>query len=380
MGFGKWIEVIIMGGKGGSSTTVQSYQPTANEDALTGKALEYANAVSPNALRLNDIAGNLLYNSLGDTQVNYNSLLQNALSNIATAQNGVNNLAQGNLPSAYQTNMENSIRSGVQNTLGTQINSLANRGVVNSTVTNNSMKDISDSAANAMAQQYSNNIGTLSQLYGQIADTSQLPITTSAAAQEAQQQPAINLWNASLGLNGATTGALSSIGGKGTTTATSSNSGGSGLFGGILTGLASNAGLFCFSPDTMIDTVNGKREIRNINVGDIVICPDTNGKLKTEKVTQIVSMNKQPIFSICIENNGDVKTIDTTLTQPILLENGEFSEVGNLNIGSKIKGVGIISNMKYLGEGRVYDIEVTGDNNYIANGVIAKGGGIGVWR
>ena len=61
------------------------------------------------------------------------------------------------------------------------------------------------------------------------------PITTAAAAQEAAQNPAFNLWNASLGLNGATTGALAAASGKGTTNSISTSSGGKsgGLFGGL---------------------------------------------------------------------------------------------------------------------------------------------------
>ena len=61
----------------------------------------------------------------------------------------------------------------------------------------------------------------------------------AAWEQEAAQQPALNLWNASLGLNGSTTSALAAAAGKGTTTSSSTQrtSGGGGLLSGLLGGL-----------------------------------------------------------------------------------------------------------------------------------------------
>ena len=140
--------------------------------------------------------------------------------------------------------MEQSIANGVQNSLGSALNNLGSRGVLNSSVTSKALQGISDSAAGQMAQQYTNNIGLLSQLAGQQTSSAGQPISISAAAQEAAQQPAINLWNASLGLNqGGTGSALNAVAGQGTKTAAQSGGGG-GLFGGVLTGLAANPSLF----------------------------------------------------------------------------------------------------------------------------------------
>ena len=193
--------------------------------------------------------------------------------------------------------------------MGQTLNSLGQRGVLNSSVTNRAMNDIAKNAADSVAQQYQGNINLVSGLAGQqlgntntalnaqqgittqqaantnealgqnaaiasqqlgntntalgqqgsiannvlsntqgtntananiyngLISTSAQPIAVGAAAQEAAQTPATNLWNASLGLNGATTGALAAASGKGTTTSTSSQSGGGGLFSGLLGGL-----------------------------------------------------------------------------------------------------------------------------------------------
>ena len=159
-------------GGGGSSTTVTNRQPTAAENALTEQALAYSQAVSPNALTLNDKAAGLLFNSIGDTQQNFNKLNQNAQNQIAGATQGLSSLvnsnnkatstangqlsslAQGLLPFSYQKNMENSIRTALNNTMGNTINQLGQRGVIDSSVTNKALDDISKNAADTVAQQY----------------------------------------------------------------------------------------------------------------------------------------------------------------------------------------------------------------------------------
>lgn len=260
--------------KGGTTVTNNStYTPTEYELQLQKSQADYAKAIAPNSLWLNDTARNILQNSIGAVRVDFDRLNNQAQQQIAQNQQNLANLAPSNtaaankanatlgqlqngiLPSAYQTNMQNAIRSSLQNTMGTQLNSLANRGVLNSSVTTSAMNDISKNAADTVAQQYQNNIQTVGGLanrqmanamnansanagiYGNIINSATQPTTTAAAAQEAAQKPALNLWNASLGLNGSTTSALAAAAGKGTTTSTSHQSGGGGLLSGLMGGL-----------------------------------------------------------------------------------------------------------------------------------------------
>ena len=265
------INLQIFGG-GSSSSTTSSYTPSEYELQLQRAQANYADAISPNSLYLNDTARNVLQNSLGTVQVDFNNLNNNAQNQIASANTGqagivpylqsgietINNrrtdLANGELPTNYTNNMADAVRSGVTNTVGTAINSLGNRGVLNSSVTNKAMNDIENNVADTMAQSYTNNINTLSGIYNNASNdlingsnvanntyNNQISnatsgITTAAAAQEAAQQPALNLWNASLGLNGSTTSALAAAAGKGTTNSTQTTSGG-GLLSGLLGGL-----------------------------------------------------------------------------------------------------------------------------------------------
>lgn len=335
--------------KGGGSTTVNNtstYTPSEYELELQKAQADYANAIAPNSLWLNDTARNILQDSIGAVQVDFNGLnnqaqnqiknatnsmsvltgsntaantaannvlngLGNQYTNAAntannqlgsiggqytTAANGTNsqlaNLANGTLPSQYQQNMQNAIASALKGTMGQALNSLGQRGVLNSSVTNSAMNDISKNAADSVAQQYQSNIGLLGNLanqqlsntntalgqnaniasqklsntntalgqqgelantirsntlgtnnqnagiYNNLISTATNPIAAAGAAQEAAQSPATNLWNASLGLNQSTTGALAAAAGKGTTTSSSTQSGGGGgFFSGLLGGL-----------------------------------------------------------------------------------------------------------------------------------------------
>lgn len=367
-----------MGKKSKSSSSSSTYTPSAEEKALQQQALEYSKYVMPNAKKLNDVAANLMYNSLGDTQVDYSQLMKDALSQIEWGQQGLRGLAQGNIPSAYQTAMENSIKSGVQNSMGNLLQDMGSRGVVNSSVMDTGLRGISDSASDAMAQNWSNTVSQLANIYGQNIDAAGQPIATAAAAQEGAQQPALNAWNASLGLNGATTGALSSLAGKGTTTQTQKSSGG-GLFGGLITGLASNASLFCFAPETKVRMADGtEKKIEDVKVGDKVLCPHEDGTETTEEVKRTLEPRYNDVWNLVTKDGNDTHYVSATLTQPLLTDDG-FKEIGQMTLGTKIKGCGTIINLVYSGERKVYDLQLTGDNNYYADGFIAKGGSTDNW-
>lgn len=365
--------------KGSSTTNVQSYTPTEQEIRLQKQAADYSEAVAPNALWLNNEAAGLLKDSLGVIQVDYNTLNQNAQNQIAAAQQGVANLTNGELPAAYQQAMEQSIASGVENTMGSALDSLASRGVLSSSVTNQAMSDISKNVSDTMAQQYQYNIGTLNGLYGQQASLAGSGITNAAAAQEAAQAPALNLWNASLGLNsGGTLGALSAIGNQGTTTTTQTTSGGNGLFGGLFNGAVS-AGInayYCFTEDTKVKTPKGDKFIRHIKAGDEVIAHDpTTNEDKTEIVKEVMNPHYNEVYVVvCDAGKGKKNYVSTTLTQPLLTADGEFVDVSVLRIGTELKGAGKVTGVVHSGERKVYDLKVTGANTYYANGFIAKGG------
>lgn len=363
--------------KGSSNTTVQSYTPTPEERRLQRQAADYSESVAPNALWLNNVARNILQDSIGSTQVDFNGLNQSAQGQIAGAQRGVQGLINGQLPTAYTQNMQNQIQQGVNSSMGNMLNTLGSNGVLNSSVTNRGIADINDAASQAMANAYTSNIGLLSQLYGQQMSGANAGITTGAAAQEAAQQPALNLWNASLGLNGATNSALAGVSGQGTTTATQKTSGGSGLFGGLLAGYASNSGgIFCFAGNTKIKTPEGTKKISAIKAGDKVICPSKGGKESVETVVDVLKNGRADTYRLIAFDGDDVFKVDTTFTQPFVKEDGTLATLKELHAGDTIltdKGTARIFGYAPLEEARVYDMKLTGDNRYYANGFVAIG-------
>ena len=119
-------------------------------------------------------------------------------------------------------------------------------------------KNVSDTAwthtmaaLEAASGWYRNRLSGL-QLYTQLWDTyinhATKRIAMSAAAQEAAQNAAIRLWNASIGLNQSATGVLVALSNQGTKTTTQEQSSGSfwgGLFGGVASAFAGGyAGAF----------------------------------------------------------------------------------------------------------------------------------------
>ena len=260
-------------------------------------------------------------------------------------------LAEGKLPTKFENNMTDAIKTAMTNTIGATMNDLAQRGVLNSSITNQAINDIESNTADALAQHYLQNIGTVKglvddqatlaqQQYGntvsnldtqgdywnnlynayntysqgktaldqqnfanaitatgandssynqlfnnamnkigtesglynsmfnagnqalsnaanwanqRFSNTSAAnaananiysqvgigqagaPMTTAAAAQEAAQSPALNLWNASIGLTGSNNGTLAALAGANQNATTTQSGGGlfSGLFGGL---------------------------------------------------------------------------------------------------------------------------------------------------
>jgi hypothetical protein len=133
--------------------------------------------------------------------------------------NDISKNAADSVAQQYQGNI-NLVQGLVKNQLGNTDTALGQQGELANAIRSNSLSTNTQNAG----------------IYNNLISNATQPITVAAAAQEAAQNPAINLWNASLGLNSAGNSALAAVSGKGTTTSTSSNGGGgfmSGLLGGL---------------------------------------------------------------------------------------------------------------------------------------------------
>ena len=202
------------GGKGGGGSSSSSYTPSEQE-------LQIMNYMAQNAGTAQTGINSMLnqFNTGVQSDV-FKNLLNNSLSQIQSGQNLTSQLAQGQLPTAYTDNMTNAIKTGVNNTVGATLNSLGNRGVLNSSVTNKAMNDIEKNVSDTMAQQYNNNIGQLAGLANQQIGTATAgynPYNTLAGLVQGQANTFINSPVSALhgsGVTNTTTNDGSSLGGS----------------------------------------------------------------------------------------------------------------------------------------------------------------------
>lgn len=231
-----------MSGSSKNTTNVKN-ELTPEQRELVKLQTEYARYVAPNAKWANDTGRALMQDSLADMQLDYTNMNKLAQQQLAEANAGWSSLSQGILPQEYINNKQTILNNVAQNSVGNVLNKLGQSGVINSSVMNTSLNDISKNVANAMSESYNNDISSLSGIYGQLASNAGQNIITAAAAQEAQMEPGLQYWNASLGLGGAGNSALGAIASKGNTTQTQSTGNG-GMWSGILSAGANIAPLF----------------------------------------------------------------------------------------------------------------------------------------
>ena len=230
--------------KGNVSSTT-TYTASPEERALLAQQMQYLNEIYPNMVQLNTSAGNQLWNSYADTQADYSTMNNNAQQQIANAQAGLGQLANGVLPADYLNNASAAVNNAAQAGIGSLVNQMAQNGVLNSSMTSKGLNDISKNAANAIAENYTNGLTTLAGLYNDQITNAGQGIAVSSAAQDAAINIPKQMWQLSLGLDSANSGTLGSIAGKYGTTTTKNNSGGLGSFlGGAATGLAGNSGFW----------------------------------------------------------------------------------------------------------------------------------------
>lgn len=134
-------------------------------------------------------------------------------------------------------------------------------------------------------------------------------------------------------------------------------------------GIKGGGGGGCFTPDTLITTYFGYKEISDIKVGDNVLSYDTeNGKIVYNPVTKIFAHN---VTEILIINS----MINTTGEHRFYTKRGWVASE-ELKIGDEIlredgTWISIVSKTKRHGEFVVYNLDVASTHNFFANGLLA---------
>lgn len=397
-------------------------QTAANNQLVQGLIPQVNANTDANAAANNRFSG-LLGNAIQSmTQGNkelaseYNTAMQNN----STAMQG---LLNGVLPSSYAENRQKALQADLTNTVGNTLSGLASRGIINSSQADSAFNDISRNASNTLATQYGNDMQTAAGLagqaynsqlagingkagllgdmfrnqlsgYGQQADLantnfnnrqqgistlSQLanqsqqmatdPIKTAATAQEAAINTPMKYLAMATGQNAPTQGLLSQLSQQRYSVATPGQTivrqGSGGFFGGLMNGLGSY--LACFTAGTEISTPEGAVAIEQMAFGDQVISLGA-----VNEVQELHDMGEADVYEL----NTPSFAVETTQTEVFMTPDGN-KPLSELSEGESVMTVnGFESITAIIATGKkekVYELELTGDNMFYANGILAEG-------
>lgn len=376
-----------------------------------------ANAAANN--RFSGLLGNAIQSmTQGNKELasEYNTAMQNN----NTAMQG---LLNGVLPSSYAENRQKALQADLTNTVGNTLSGLASRGIINSSQADSAFNDISRNASNTLAAQYGNDMQTAAGLagqaynsqlagingkagllgdmfrnqlsgYGQQADLantnfnnrqqgistlSQLanqsqqmatdPIKTAATAQEAATNTPMKYLAMATGQNAPTQGLLSQLSQQRYSVASPAQTvvrqGSGGFFGGLMSGLGSY--FACFTAGTEISTPEGAVAIEQMAFGDQVISLGT-----VNEVTELHDMGEADIYEL----HTPSCTVETTQTEVFMTPDGKkpLTELSEGESVMTVNGFEPITSIVETGrKEKVYELELTGDNMFYANGILAEG-------
>lgn len=376
-----------------------------------------ANAAANN--RFSGLLGNAIQSmTQGNKELasEYNTAMQNN----NTAMQG---LLNGVLPSSYAENRQKALQADLTNTVGNTLSGLASRGIINSSQADSAFNDISRNASNTLAAQYGNDMQTAAGLagqaynsqlagingkagllgdmfrnqlsgYGQQADLantnfnnrqqgistlSQLanqsqqmatdPIKTAATAQEAATNTPMKYLAMATGQNAPTQGLLSQLSQQRYSVASPAQTvvrqGSGGFFGGLMSGLGSY--FACFTAGTEISTPEGAVAIEQMAFGDQVISLGT-----VNEVTELHDMGEADIYEL----HTPSCTVETTQTEVFMTPDGKkpLTELSEGESVMTVNGFELITSIVETGrKEKVYELELTGDNMFYANGILAEG-------
>lgn len=397
-------------------------QTAANNQLVQGLIPQVNANTDANAAANNRFSG-LLGNAIQSmTQGNkelaseYNTAMQNN----NTAMQG---LLNGVLPSSYAENRQKALQADLTNTVGNTLSGLASRGIINSSQADSAFNDISRNASNTLAAQYGNDMQTAAGLagqaynsqlagingkagllgdmfrnqlsgYGQQADLantnfnnrqqgistlSQLanqsqqmttdPIKTAATAQEAATNTPMKYLAMATGQNAPTQGLLSQLSQQRYSVASPAQTvvrqGSGGFFGGLMSGLGSY--FACFTARTEISTPEGAVAIEQMAFGDQVISLGA-----VNEVTELHDMGEADIYEL----NTPSFAVETTQTEVFMTPDGKkpLTELSEGESVMTVNGFEPITSIVETGrKEKVYELELTGDNMFYANGILAEG-------
>ena len=201
-----------MGSGGTSEHRVQKRNP--EPEYLTNIRTQLYDKIMPGLEAYNTEDWNTARQTANNALTQQTKLLEQLPTTLNQNNNIVNEIASiartGNIPTGVQDRLNASVNQELQSSMGTMLNSLANRGVVNSSIMSQGVNNLSKQAADAFNRNYITAYqaalgGLGSALQGQQNNTNSLLSATNALGNipsqayegvGAQLMPAFNLWKA----------------------------------------------------------------------------------------------------------------------------------------------------------------------------------------
>lgn len=136
----------------------------------------------------------------------------------------------------------------------------------------------------------------------------------------------------------------------------------------------------CLDEDTLVTTVGGVKKIKDVEVGDLVYCYDTDGSVRIKPVLNVIYKG----YKECIElkwfssGNGNTGSLICTPDHRIKTKHHGWvqakdclnKKVYHLHRSSEERprdSVCVIDSIQQVGKRNVYDLEIEGIHNFIAN-------------
>ena len=384
--FGMPINPILMKGRprmkkggGDSKTTTSRVIPgqTWNESYLENGLMNYAKS------GLNG-AGGIMSRALQSIDRQYNPdwtrLAGDYNGTMGHVSGGYNDLLAGNLPSQFAEARRKALNDDLQATVGSSVNNLAGRGVINSSVMSKALDDISEDAASQLAKSYASDLGTYSGLLGSTASNANQILAGNQLAQQASETPTNSLFDYAAALANPASNMYNTMYsgrmGTGSTSTTTSNGSG-GIWSTI--GTLGTAFILCFTGETLVTTPEGYKAIRDIQPGDMVLSLDAEGDVAPKRVASVTGGHLRDIVDVYF---GDGTVWHTTARQRYY-DGKHFASIDSAHHpravvfqGNPVEVLGVETDTgrKEL----VYDLTLEGPaerNIFFANDVAAEGMG-----
>ena len=136
----------------------------------------------------------------------------------------------------------------------------------------------------------------------------------------------------------------------------------------------------CLDEDTLVTTVDGVKKIKDVEVGDLVYCYDTDGSVRIKPVLNVIYKG----YKDCVElkwfssGNGNTGSLICTPDHRIKTKHHGWvqakdclnKKVYHLHRSSEERprdSVCVIDSIQQVGKRNVYDLEIEGIHNFIAN-------------